>query len=51
MGYSLQEIASLRRVSIGTVRNQLKSIMDKTTTSRQSELVRLLMNLPRHFSN
>lgn len=46
MGYSLQEIASLRRVSLGTVRNQLKSIMGKTAASRQSDLVRLLMALP-----
>jgi DNA-binding CsgD family transcriptional regulator/PAS domain-containing protein len=45
-GYSLDEIAALRHVSVGTVRYQLKSIFGKTGTGRQSELVRLLMNLP-----
>jgi DNA-binding CsgD family transcriptional regulator len=51
MGYSLNEIACLRRVSEGTVRNQFKAIMSKTATNRQSELVRLLMALPQPFSN
>lgn len=46
MGFSLDEIASLRRVSVGTVRGQLKSILSKTGTERQSELVALLMSLP-----
>jgi DNA-binding CsgD family transcriptional regulator len=46
MGYSLEEIASLRRVTLGTVRIQMKSLLSKTGTSRQSELVRLLMALP-----
>jgi DNA-binding CsgD family transcriptional regulator/PAS domain-containing protein len=46
MGYSLHEIADLRRVSRGTIRNQLKTIMSKTRTDRQSDLVRLLMALP-----
>lgn len=45
-GYSLEEIATLRRVSSGTVRHQLKSIFRKTATGRQSELIRLLVNLP-----
>lgn len=45
-GYSLQEIASLRRVSIGSKRNQLKSKLSKTSTARQSDLMRLLMALP-----
>lgn len=45
-GYTLQEIASLRQVSVGTVRHQLKSILHKTGTTRQSDLVRLLMALP-----
>ena len=43
--YTLEEIASLRHVSVGTVRHQLKSILSKTGTSRQSDLVRLLMTL------
>jgi DNA-binding CsgD family transcriptional regulator len=46
MGFSLDEIAGLRRVSVGTVRGQLKSILSKTGAERQSELVRLLMSLP-----
>ncbi len=40
------EIASHRRVSLGTVRNQTKSLLSKTKTDRQSDLVRLLMTLP-----
>ncbi len=46
MGYSLDEIASLRHVRLGTVRIQVKSLLGKTGTERQSELVRLLMTLP-----
>jgi DNA-binding CsgD family transcriptional regulator len=46
MGYSLEEIARLRRVTLGTVRIQMKSVLGKTGTCRQSELVRLLMALP-----
>lgn len=46
MGYTADEIASLRGVSEGTARNQLKSIMSKTGTNRQSDLVRLLMAIP-----
>jgi len=45
-GYSLEEIAALRRVSIGTVRQQVKAMLGKSGTSRQSDLVRLLLNLP-----
>jgi len=46
-GYSLDYIARLRHVSIGTVRQQLKSILSKTGTVRQSDLVRQLLSLPR----
>jgi len=46
-GYSLEYIARLRHVSIGTVRQQLKSILSKTGTVRQSDLVRQLLSLPR----
>jgi hypothetical protein len=31
---------------LGTVRIQMKSLLSKTGTCRQSELVRLLMTLP-----
>jgi DNA-binding CsgD family transcriptional regulator len=47
MGYSLDEIAGLRHVKLGTVRNQMKSLLSKTGAGRQSDLVRLLMTLPR----
>lgn len=46
-GFSLEEIAQLRGVSITTVRSQLKALMAKTETERQSDLVRLLSTLPR----
>jgi len=46
MGYCLEEIASLRHVTLGTVRIQMKSLLSKTGINRQSELVRLLMTLP-----
>lgn len=46
MGYSLEEIACLRRVSTSTVRQQVKSMLSKTGTNRQSEMVRLFMTLP-----
>ena len=44
-GYTLEEIATLRRVSLGTVRQQVKGILGKTQTNRQSDLIRLLMTL------
>jgi DNA-binding CsgD family transcriptional regulator len=46
MGYSLQEIASLRRVSTGTIRQQVKSMLSKTGTKRQSDMVRLFTMVP-----
>lgn len=46
MGYSPDEIACLRRISTSTVRQQIKSMLNKTGTARQSEMVRLLMTLP-----
>jgi DNA-binding CsgD family transcriptional regulator len=45
-GYSLLEIAALRRVAVGTVRIQLKSLFAKTGTTRQVDLVRMLLTLP-----
>ncbi len=44
-GYRLDEIANLRGVSVGTVRIQVKSILNKTGSSRQSDLIRLFMSL------
>jgi DNA-binding CsgD family transcriptional regulator/PAS domain-containing protein len=49
-GYTLDEIATLRRVSLGTVRQQVKSILSRTGTSRQSDLIKLLMTLPQAAS-
>ncbi len=46
-GYSLEEIAALRKVKIGTVRDQVKSMLAKTGTSRQMDMVKLLLTLPR----
>ena len=41
-GKSVNEIAEDRQASVHTVRAQLKAVMSKTGTSRQSDLVRLL---------
>jgi DNA-binding CsgD family transcriptional regulator len=46
-GRSPQEIARMLGVSSNTLKSQLASIYRKTDTSRQSQLVRLLMRLPR----
>ncbi len=46
MGYSAEEIACLRRVSAATVRQQIKSMLNKTGATRQTEMVRLFMTLP-----
>jgi DNA-binding CsgD family transcriptional regulator len=42
-GWSLEEAASHRGVTMNTARSQLKQIFFKTGTSRQSELVRLVL--------
>lgn len=46
-GYSIGEIAALRQVTSGTIRQQLKHILHKSGSARQSDLVRRLMSLPR----
>jgi DNA-binding CsgD family transcriptional regulator len=46
MGYSVDEIACLRRVATSTIRQQVKSMLDKTGTNRQSDMVRMFMTLP-----
>jgi DNA-binding CsgD family transcriptional regulator len=46
-GYSLEEISILRRVGIGTIRSQLKSIFSKTETRSQRDLIRVLLHVPR----
>jgi DNA-binding CsgD family transcriptional regulator len=42
-GCSLEEAAARRRVTMNTARSQLKQIFVKTRTSRQSELVRVVL--------
>lgn len=46
-----KEIANRNNVHLDTIRKQLQSIYKKTSTSRQAELVKLLLNLPRHHLN
>ena len=45
-GYSVREIADERYVSENTIRTQVKSVMAKTKTTRQSELVKLILTGP-----
>ncbi|MCR0982799.1 helix-turn-helix transcriptional regulator [Roseomonas populi] len=45
-GHSPEEIAERRAVRISTVRTQIQSILSKTGTTRQMELMRLLLTLP-----
>lgn len=45
-GLSVKQIAGLFGTQQDTVRKQLQSIYKKTGTQRQSELIRLLLNLP-----
>ncbi len=44
-GFTLAEIAAVRGVSRETIRSQLKSLLQKTNTRRQSDLVHLLTTL------
>ncbi|HEY7838937.1 MAG TPA: hypothetical protein VIC54_10080 [Terriglobales bacterium] len=46
-GYSIEEIAARRQVTVGTARQQLKRTLHKTGSARQSDFVRRLMSLPR----
>jgi DNA-binding CsgD family transcriptional regulator len=43
-GLDPRQIANLVGVTYETVRSQLKSIFSKTSTRRQAELIRLLLN-------
>jgi DNA-binding CsgD family transcriptional regulator len=45
-GKSLSDAAEEFRLSRNTLRTQLRSVLDKTLTRRQSELIRLLYNSP-----
>ncbi|MDB5370757.1 MAG: putative Transcriptional regulator, LuxR family protein [Roseomonas sp.] len=46
-GQSPEDIAAARRVSIVTIRSQVRALMAKTGTRRQGEVIRLLLSLPR----
>ncbi|RZI95373.1 MAG: helix-turn-helix transcriptional regulator [Rubrivivax sp.] len=48
-GRTLDELAAERGTSINTVRTQLKSVFNKTGTSRQADLVSLLLASPAYF--
>lgn len=50
-GLSIKEISDETYVSAHTVRSQVKSVMHKTTTSRQAELVSLVYNSMGDFVN
>ena len=45
-GYAPEEIAKAKNVSINTVRTQIKKVFTKTGTSRQAQLVSLILNGP-----
>ena len=45
-GDTLQEYAQTAGLSVATVRTQLKAVFQKTATSRQAELVSLLLQVP-----
>lgn len=45
-GRTIEAVAAHHSVSVNTVRTQLRSVFEKTGTSRQVELVGLLANLP-----
>lgn len=46
-GFLLKEISQKNNVNVDTVRKQLQSIYKKTGTNRQSDLVKLLINMPK----
>jgi len=46
-GYSVKEIAYENQVKQDTVKKQMQAIFQKTATNRQSDLLKLLSNLPR----
>jgi DNA-binding CsgD family transcriptional regulator len=45
-GHSPKTISKHRHVSVTTIRQQIKSMLQKTGTTRQSDMIRLLMALP-----
>lgn len=45
-GLTLREAASRMRITLGTARCQLKQVLAKTGTCRQTELMRMMLSLP-----
>jgi DNA-binding CsgD family transcriptional regulator len=46
-GFSTKEIAQKNKVRADTVKKQIQSIYRKTSTHKQSELVKILLNFPK----
>lgn len=46
-GFSIKEIAQKHKVQPDTIKKQIQSIYEKTSTHKQTELVKLLLNFPR----
>jgi DNA-binding NarL/FixJ family response regulator len=46
LGHSLEEAAALSGITLGTARTYLKEIFSRTSTTRQAELVRLVLSQP-----
>ncbi|WP_151960811.1 helix-turn-helix transcriptional regulator [Acinetobacter bereziniae] len=49
-GYFPKEIAQKNKVNLDTIRKQMQSIYKKTGTNRQSELIKLLLNMPKYLN-
>jgi len=47
IGDTLQEAARARGIGVSTARSYLEQIFQKTETSRQADLMRFLLSLPR----
>jgi DNA-binding CsgD family transcriptional regulator len=50
-GHSLEEIAKQRNVTMATLRSQLKTCFRKTGTTRQAEVVKLILSGPAVFAD
>ena len=46
-GYVAKEISRELQVGMATIRSQLRALLEKTGTTRQTELIQLLSSLPR----
>ena len=50
-GLTIKEIAFKNDVKLNTIKTQMQAIYEKTATHRQSDLVKLLLNLPRQVTS